>query len=180
MSGIPGRLNVNVKATPEEGTTFTYNVSTPEALTEAGFLTIKEYSETDSNDIIVNPSAINPSATTATGHKSIKTEKTPEESTSSDLHLNFDLQITPAAKIRLLMDRKSGDMIEIMGRGLIGARYHNKGRFNIFGTYRVEDGKYGLSIQDIIRRDFRFQPGGRIVFGGDAMKAATLLLKITK
>lgn len=172
VSGIPGRLNVNVKATPEEGTTFTYNVSTPEALTEAGFLTIKEYSETGSNDIIVNPSAINPSATTATGHnKSIKTEKTPEESTSSDLHLNFDLQITPAAKIRLLMDRKSGDMIEIMGRGLIGARYHNKGRFNIFGTYRVEDGKYGLSIQDIIRRDFRFQPGGRIVFGGDAMKA---------
>lgn len=178
VSGIPGRLNVNVKATPEEGTTFTYNVSTPEALTEAGFLTIKEYSETDSDDIASSPSAGKLVNQTATGHKTIKTGNTSEESTSSDLHLNFDLQITPAAKIRLLMDRKSGDMIEIMGRGLIGARYHNKGRFNIFGTYRVEDGKYGLSIQDIIRRDFKFQPGGTIVFGGDAMKA-DLNLKAT-
>ena len=106
-----------------------------------------------------------------TGHASRKTEEKEEESTSSDLHLNFDLEITPAAKIRLLMDRKSGDMIEIIGRGFIGAKYHNKGRFNIYGTYRVNNGSYRLSIQDIIRREFKFQPNGTIVFGGDAMKA---------
>lgn len=73
--------------------------------------------------------------------------------------------------MRLLMDPKSGDMIELLGNGRIMAKYHDKGRFNIYGTYRVQDGSYKLSIQDIIRRDFKFQPDGTIVFGGDAMKA---------
>ena len=178
VSGIPGRLTVDIDAKPEEGTTFTYNVSTPEALTEAGFITIKEYTGTEQDNIGGNLAANMQNAIAKTGHASRKTEEKEEESTSSDLHLNFDLEITPAAKIRLLMDRKSGDMIEIMGRGFIGAKYHNKGRFNIYGTYRVNNGSYRLSIQDIIRREFKFQPNGTIVFGGDAMKA-DLNLKAT-
>jgi hypothetical protein len=35
----------------------------------------------------------------------------------------------------------------------------------------VDGGSYKLSIQDIIRRDFIFQPDGTITFGGDPMKA---------
>lgn len=163
IHGKPGRLDVDINAKPESGTIFTYNVSNPEALTEAGFIKIKEYSET-------NPNNINNTHNRATFTKQ-EISKSEEESTSSDLYLNFNLQITPDAKIRLLMDRKSGDMIEIVGGGLIGARYHNKGKFNIYGTYRVEGGNYRLSIQDIIRRDFKFQKDGTIVFGGNAMKA---------
>ncbi len=152
VQGMPGRLSVNVNATPEAGTVFTYNVASPGALTDASFITINSMDED-----------------TLTGARPERMEPTAE--TSSDMYLDFDLPITTDAKIRLLMDKKSGDMIEINGNGRIRTKYYNKGRFNIFGTYHVQGGTYRLSLQDIIRKDFKFQPGGTITFGGDAMKA---------
>ena len=158
LNGKPGRLNVDINATPEAGTTFTYNVTTPEVLTESKFITFND----------ATPSLLADS----TGlWQRKRVASAADNSMSSDLFINFNLQLTPAVKLRLLMDRKSGDMIELQGRGRIMANYHDKGRFNIYGTYNVQDGVYRLSLQDIIRRDFKFQPGGTIVFGGNPMKA---------
>ena len=157
VKGGPGRLDVNINAMPEAGTVFTYNVSTPEALTEANFITFNDATPLLQADSLANVL-----------EKHIVAYTPP---TSSDLFLNFNLRLTPDVKLRLLMDRKSGDMIEIMGHGRIMANYHNKGRFNIYGTYNVQEGSYKLSLQDIIRRDFKFRPGGTITFGGNAMKA---------
>lgn len=153
VKGGPGRLNVNINAIPEAGTVFTYNVSTPEALTEANFITFNDATPLLQSDSLA------------------RAQSAHIPPISSDLFINFNLQVTPAVRMRLLMDRKSGDMIEIMGRGRIMANFHNKGRFNIYGTYSVQEGSYKLSLQDIIRRDFKFRPGGTITFGGNAMKA---------
>ena len=38
------------------------------------------------------------------------------------------------------------------------ASYYNKGRFQLFGTYRTTEGNYRMSIRDVIRKDFTFQP----------------------
>jgi len=169
IRGIPGRLNIDINATPEAGTTFTYNVETPDALTEAKFITIKEREETDSTWL---PSAHGQAKTDGGKTRTASASTTANETApSSDIYMNFNLQITPDARMKLLMNRKSGDMIEILGSGRIMAKYHNKGRFNIYGTYRVQSGNYRLSIQDIIRKDFKFQPNGTITFGGDAMNA---------
>lgn len=163
VQGVQGRLTVNINATPEQGTVFTYNVTTPDAITNADFISINSRDD-DTTEYIRSVDDTNvPTSNGSNAH--------PAVGTASDLFLDFDLPITPAAKLRLLMDRKSGDMIEINGNGRIRAKYYNKGRFNIFGTYRVQDGTYRLSLQDIIRKEFKFQPGGTIVFGGDAMKA---------
>lgn len=168
LRGIPGRLVVDIDAMPEKGTVFTYNVSTPEALTEAGFITFKSPDSSVGQDsVVVAENMKTLSNTQGIGLK----EDAEDEDTSSDLFLNFNLQTTPDTKMRLLMDRKSGDMIEISGSGRIMAKFHNKGRFNIYGTYRIQDGYYRFSVQDIIRREFKFQPNGTITFGGDAMKA---------
>lgn len=173
IRGIPGRLNVDINAVPEAGTTFVYNVSTPEALTEAKFITINSRGEKAQDNLPLTTADRRTDGTPAKEHetdnKNLQTDNA--AGTASDLFINFYLQLTPDARIKLLMDRKSGDMIELAGRGRITAKYHNKGRFNIFGTYRIQDGSYRLSIQDIIRKDFRFQQDGTITFGGNAMKA---------
>lgn len=175
IHGESGRLTVDINATPEAGTSFTYNVNTPEALTEAGFITFtnNEYSKTS----VQHSSGVNTdvSSDNSSSNHSLKQD---EPAVSSDLFINFNLQMTPDAKVRLLMDRKSGDIIEIGGRGRIMAKFHNKGKFNIFGTYRVQDGTYRFSLQDIIRKEFKFQPDGLITFGGDPMKA-DLAMKAT-
>jgi len=41
----------------------------------------------------------------------------------------------------------------------------------MFGTYTVERGTYGITIQNIIKKNFNFQDRGTIVFGGDPLNA---------
>jgi hypothetical protein len=42
----------------------------------------------------------------------------------------------------------------------------------MFGTYTVEQGTYGITIQNIIKKNFTFNKGGTIIFGGDPYQAA--------
>ena len=42
----------------------------------------------------------------------------------------------------------------------------------MFGTYTVESGTYDVTIQNIIKKSFQFQPGSTLVFGGDPYQAA--------
>jgi hypothetical protein len=153
MFGQPGNLNININCTPMPGSRIVYNVSRPETITEAGFITY--VSQRDSSDVVLQSE-----------------EKPEEEETEGDMRLNFDLNITPDATMRLMMDPKSGDYIDLNGSGHILANYYNKSKFQMYGTYHVDHGIYKLSIQDFIHKDFQFERGGSLVFGGDAYQAA--------
>ena len=48
----------------------------------------------------------------------------------------------------------------------------------MFGTYTVDHGTYGITIQNIIKKNFTFNRGGTIVFGGDPYQAALNLQAI--
>ena len=150
VNGQSGRLTVDIDATPQSGTSFTYNVSTPDAVTNTTFV---HYKQRENKDIQYH-----------TSHTFANI--------SSDLFLNFNLHMTPQARLILLMNPKSGETIELQGSGHLIAKFHNKGRFQMFGTYRTQGGYYRLNIQDVIRRDFRFAPDGVIIFGGDPMLAS--------
>ena len=73
------------------------------------------------------------------------------------------------------MDSKTGDYITLQGDGIIRASYHNKGVFQMFGTYNVRQGTYGITIQDIFKKNFVFKDGGTIIFGGNPFDAALSL-----
>ena len=152
LSGMPGSVNIDLSATPMPGTTINYNTATTGTVAETDFITY--YSNSD---------------TSQTHSTAILAE---QESSSADMHINFDINANPNAQIRILMDPRTGDNISLYGNGRLRASYYNKGRFQLFGTYRVEEGNYRMSIRDVIRKDFTFQPDGTIVFGGDAMQAA--------
>ena len=85
--------------------------------------------------------------------------------------MRLKVNTTPDAQLRLLMDARTGDYITLRGRGDLQATYYNKGGFNMFGNYEVTEGKYNITIQNIIKKDFTFSEGGTIVFGGDPYDA---------
>jgi hypothetical protein len=85
--------------------------------------------------------------------------------------MRLKVNTTPDAQLRLLMDARTGDYITLRGRGDLQATYYNKGGFNMFGNYEVSEGKYNITIQNIIKKDFTFSEGGTIVFGGDPYDA---------
>jgi hypothetical protein len=90
----------------------------------------------------------------------------------TDIYINFLINATPDACLRLLMDANTNDYITLYGDGAIRATFHNKGAFNMFGTYTVDHGTYGITIQNIIKKNFTFNRGGTFVFGGDPYQAA--------
>ena len=150
LRGRPGEVIINCNATPLEGTIFTYNAANPDAINDQRFITWHDSSaqrQAQSSTTKSNPSEVPIDIPT-------------------DLHINFLINTNSAATLRLLMDAKTGDFITLGGSGVIRASYYNKGAFEMFGTYTVERGTYGITIQNIIKKNFIFQPGGTIVFGG--------------
>jgi hypothetical protein len=69
------------------------------------------------------------------------------------------------------MDERTNDYITLQGSGDLQTSFYNKGGFNLFGTYRISEGTYGLTIQNIIKKNFVFKDGGTVIFGGDPLDA---------
>lgn len=66
------------------------------------------------------------------------------------------------------MDPVSGDDIVAYGNGNLQIDYYNKGDFNVYGTYVVDEGKYAMSMQDIIHKELVLQRGGSVSFTGNS------------
>ena len=159
--GIHGRESsvvIEADVTPQQGSSFVYNAASPDAITDQEFIRWGAVGETKSasSDLPVG-------------------KEEPTSDYRSDLRLQLKINCTPQATIRLLMDQQTGDYITLRGSGDLQATYFNKGGFTMNGTYRVSEGTYGLTIQDIIKKNFTFREGGTIVFGGDPYDASLSL-----
>ena len=157
IKGKSGEVVIDAHATPQKGSFIEYNASSPESISNQSFI---HWQDRDSLKLAAN-----------TRHNEVEQDTESEIDIASDIHLNLQIDCTPDATLRVLMDKQSGDYIALHGNGSIRATYFNKGDFDMFGTYEVESGVYKLAIQNIIRRDFQFLPGGTIGFGGDPMDA---------
>ena len=159
ISGHGNEVVIDCDVTPQKNSVFVYNVATPDALSSQEFIEWTDDSSSTSTSII-------------SSHASNSSKAGPKRATDTDIYINFLINTTPDATLRLLMDANTKDYITLTGEGFIRATYHNKGAFNMFGTYTVEQGTYGITIQNIIKKNFTFNRGGTIVFGGDPYQAA--------
>ncbi len=163
IQGKSGEVNIDVNITPNKDSQIIYNASSPDDISTQEFIRWNEISK-DS---------------LGRGSHRVSTEMLADtywSNASSDIHINFLINTTPEATLKVLMDEQSGDYIALNGNGIIRASYYNKGAFQMFGNYLVDHGVYKLTIQNIIKKDFQFEQGGTIVFGGNPYDA-TLNLK---
>ena len=154
LQGRPGRVTIDCDVTPLKNSFFVYNVATPNAISDQEFIRWDSGQQTDSS------------------HNEAGPPSEEDDGPPTDIYLNFRVNATPDATMRLLMDAKTNDYINLNGSGVIRATYYNKGSFQMFGTYTVESGTYDVTIQNIIKKSFQFQPGSTLVFGGDPYQAA--------
>jgi hypothetical protein len=159
LTGRPGETTINVDATTAPGTAFTYNTVQSGGIANQDFIVWKKSS--DHTYSLQGEGTDTPAA-----------KEDNQRNVSSDLRLNFLINATPEAELHLLMDANTGDRIVLNGNGILRATYYNKGTFQLFGTYHIDGGTYSLTIQNVIKKTFTFQPGGSIVFGGQPMNAA--------
>ena len=152
IKGKSGEVVIDIDAVPEKNSILVYNAADQSSIGSTDFITWKDNNveETDSTD----------------------TEHNNKMDISTNIRLNFLINCNPNATLKLIMDEKTGDYITLNGDGVLRASYFNKGSFDIYGNYIVDHGVYKLTIQNIIKKDFTFQKGGSISFGGDPYNAA--------
>ena len=152
IKGKSGEVVIDIDAVPEKNSILVYNAADQSSIGSTDYITWKTHDieEADSTD----------------------TEHNKKVDISTNIRLNFLINCNPNATLKLIMDEKTGDYITLNGDGVLRASYFNKGTFDIYGNYIVDHGVYKLTIQNIIKKDFMFQKGGSISFGGDPYNAA--------
>ena len=171
IHGRDGSLLIEADVTPQPNSVFVYNAASPDAVSSQEFIhwgVAKSQAE-DGDTATESPKAQGGPATVPGGSPP---GPATDEEFQSDLTMQLKINVTPNATIRLLMDDRTNDYITLRGNGEIQTTYYNKGGFNMFGTYRITEGSYGLTIQNIIRKNFTFREGGTVVFSGDPYDAA--------
>ena len=159
IKGRKGEITFDINATPEKGSFIEYNAASPSGISNREFITWK------------TPSAPKQTNEANDGKDASEDSEDEQPKITTNLKMNFIVNTTPDFTTRILMDRTSGDYISLHGTGAIRASYFNKGAFEMFGNYLINDGVYKLTIQNVIKKDFVFQPGSMIIFGGDPFNA---------
>lgn len=157
IRGKSGEVNIDIDARSEKGSEVVYNTTNPDAISNGSFIHWKQTSI----------------GTDTTAIEALQEKPTPpnEIDIPTDIRLNMLMNVTQDATLKLIMDAKTGDYITLNGSGVIRATYYNKGGLDMFGNYLVNHGIYKLTVQDVIKKDFRFKEGGTITFGGDPYNA---------
>lgn len=171
LQGYPGHFTADIALTPEYPTTLTYNMANSGSLSKDDrmirFHAIEEPADSTAallTRLLPNHSAQETSQPSPDTHL-------PSQDTGTDIRLNLLIQANPSAQVKIITDPKSGDALTVSGDGAIRANFHNKGAFEMFGTYSLNRGVYKLSLQDVIRKDLALQPGSRITFTGNPLEA---------
>ena len=143
VSGVQDNLEIDINVRSKRGTDIALPLGGSEEVTFEDFITFVDYS-------------------------------TPEIEEAVDLSgitMNFELDITPDAKFRIIFDELVGD--EITGRGLghITMSINNLSDFNMYGDIEVTEGRYLFTLKSLINKEFQVKPGGRISWYGDPLAA---------
>ena len=177
IHGRSGEVTIDCNVTPQKNSVFVYNASSPDEISNQEFIqwgSAHSSSDRSNSQLSTLRSALplGSAKNSQLGSSTWLRQEIPTDDIPTDIYINFLINCTPDATLRLLMDANTNDYITLNGDGTIRATFYNKGPFNMFGTYTVDHGTYGVTIQNIIKKNFTFNRGGTIVFGGDPYNAA--------
>ncbi len=147
--GPVDNIVMDIKARTERGTVFNLPLSGTSDVNQYDFVTIRSANKKNTTE----------------------TSKKGTENNASSYALNFDLEVTPDAEMRLLFDPKVGDILTGNGSSNLRLEYNENGDFNVFGDYNIDKGEYLFTLQNVINKKFIVQKGGKISFGGDPYNA---------
>ncbi len=107
--------------------------------------------------------------------KRVKEEKE-EEKIMEDikgLDLDIRLEVTKDAVAQVVIDKVSGSELTGSGTGNLAIEINTRGKFNMFGDFKVDKGKYNFKYANLpgISKPFIVQKGGTISWNGSPYDA---------
>lgn len=84
----------------------------------------------------------------------------------------LDLDVTPDARMDIILDPIAGDVLTGYGSGNLKIEILRTGDINMYGTYEIDRGDYLFTLQNVVNKPFVMRKGGTINFTGSVYKAA--------
>lgn len=175
IHGKPGSLNAEMHIKTKPGSELTYILDSPDA-DVSQLITFHDITSADSDTIslLLPIIAAEDDAPKAQVYDVVQTIDIPSPAapTTTDINLQFFVDVDDNSCLHLITDDKSGDVITVYGSGPIQATYHNKSGFQMYGIYNIERGSYNLNIPSLAqRKKFEILSGGQVNFSGDPANA---------
>jgi len=167
ISGRPGIVDIDVDMATASGTDFTFVLSEEEVASDYNFLTFRDVTPKRQDDADESQDSI-PDLV-----KLLKKQmQRKQDESSSDYLMSFNIDVTPQARMTLVMDPVGGDKIRTTGSGNLRMTYGSANEdLRMYGTYTLQRGSYNFTLQDIIIKDFTIENGSSIAFHGDPYSA---------
>jgi hypothetical protein len=143
LTGPLNDLNIRISATPTDSSHIYITNKTTRETGTADFVVFKTYG-TEMHTVI-NPDETN-------------------------FHMDIDLNATPLAKVDLILDQVSGDIIKANGAGNLKIHTGTVDETTMRGRYAIQSGSYNYSFQTLIRKPFELnaEDDNFIEWTGDA------------
>jgi hypothetical protein len=94
------------------------------------------------------------------------------------LTLNIFLEVTPDALAGIVIDKATGSYLKGSGNAYLDININTTGKFEMYGTYIVKEGKYVL--KNIVNKEFDVIEGGKITWNGSPFDAYLDIVAIYK
>jgi hypothetical protein len=87
------------------------------------------------------------------------------------INLSGIAEITPESILKIIIDPVNGDFVQAQGTATINATLDASSKMSLTGRYEISEGKYEMSLNQLIKRSFSIEKGSAITFSGEAMEA---------
>ncbi|HDP75234.1 MAG TPA: hypothetical protein ENN49_05090 [Bacteroidales bacterium] len=149
--GSPNNLNLNINLKTENKTAIYLPLSSTSTVEESNFISF----------VNNNPDLIE-----------IEEVVQNVQTSSSNINITMDLQVTPEAEAQIIIDKKLGDIIKAYGSGNLRMEINpSKDIFRMFGRYTIEQGDYLFTLSGVINKRFRIEQSSYIDWNGDPLDA---------
>ncbi|WP_282457155.1 translocation/assembly module TamB domain-containing protein [Chitinophaga sedimenti] len=73
--------------------------------------------------------------------------------------------------MRLVIDPGNGDYLEVQGNATLNMTLDPSNKMSLTGRYEISEGKYAMSLNQLIKREFEIEKGSTIIWNGEATSA---------
>ncbi len=94
-----------------------------------------------------------------------------EKDEKGGLNINLTVEATPDAKVQLIYNSQIGDIIKAQGEGILLFKMDKDYNISLSGDFKVVEGDYLFTLQNVLNKRFTIEQGGSIVWSGDPYNA---------
>ena len=169
ITGRPGFVGISVDMATERNSDFTFVILDSQEASEYSFVTFRDRNRLNEPD---EPTVIKTPMDKVKQLEAIIAERQKQETIETEYRIDIHVNATPQADVTVIMDPAGGDRIRAHGNGSLQLTYDSSNEELIMnGTYRLEDGRYNFTLQDIILKEFTIEKNSAITFKKDPFNA---------